>query len=84
VRPPNAAVPLSRSDVTAFAPAPVPNPDINAPIEPEDRRLHLAPTEFRLTNEYIGQGYPYGSSPQGMDDRHAAVIPGIKLTAPIQ
>ncbi len=84
VQPPTTAAPSSRSEVTSFAPAPVPNPDISPPVEPENRRPHLAPTVFHLTNEYIGQGYPYGSSPQGMDDRHAAVIPGINLTAPIR
>ena len=64
-----------------LAPAPVPNRDIVAPTEPEKPRTHLTPAVFRLSDHYSGDGYVYGSSPQGMDE--AAMIPGIKLVMPL-
>ena len=66
-----------------FSPAPVPNRDVVAPTQPENPRTHLAPSVFRLSNQYPGDGYVYGSSPQGMDDRKAALIPGLKLVTPL-
>lgn len=68
---------------TRFAPAPVPNRDIVAPPEQENPRTHLAPAVFRLSGQYYGDGYVYGSSPQGMDDRKAAIIPGLTLVTPL-
>jgi hypothetical protein len=61
----------------------MPNPDITAPAEPQQPETHFAPALFRLNNAYPGDGYVYGSSPQGMDDRRAATIPGLKLTTPL-
>jgi hypothetical protein len=62
----------------------MPNPDLTAPPVPENRRPHIAPTLFQLKNTYSGDGYVYGSSPQGMDDRKAATIPGVTLSVPIR
>jgi hypothetical protein len=67
-----------------FTAAPVPNPDLNAPPIPENREPHVAPTLFQLKNAYPGDGYVYGSSPQGMDDRKAATIPGVTLSVPLR
>ena len=74
------SAPVAASRLTA---APIPNRDIVAPAEPENPRTHLAPALFRLSNDYYGDGYVYGSSPQGMDDRKAATIPGLKLVTPL-
>jgi hypothetical protein len=72
----------SRTD--GFVAAPMPDPDIGTPPVPEDRRAKLAPTLFRLTNDFRGDGYPYGSSPQGMDDKKSLTVPGVKFSLPIQ
>jgi hypothetical protein len=74
----------ARVDVRGFTTAPVPNPDLTAPPIPENRQPHVAPTLFQLKNAYPGDGYVYGSSPQGMDDRKAATIPGVMLSVPIR
>jgi hypothetical protein len=74
----------ARSARTGFTTAPMPNPDLTAPPVPENRRPHIAPTLFQLKNTYSGDGYVYGSSPQGMDDRKAATIPGVTLSVPIR
>jgi len=63
---------------------PLGKPDLTAPPIPENRRPHIAPTLFQLKNTYSGDGYVYGSSPQGMDDRKAATIPGVTLSVPIR
>jgi hypothetical protein len=70
--------------IAGFTAAPVPNQDLTAPPVPEDRQPHIAPTLFDIKNAYPGDGYVYGSSPQGMDDRKAATIPGIKLSVPLR
>jgi hypothetical protein len=75
-----AHAPPATSQSTA---APVPNLDMTGPAEPENPRTHLAPAIFRLSNQYPGDGYVYGSSPKGMDDLKVAVIPGLKLTTPL-
>jgi hypothetical protein len=67
-----------------FTVAPMPDPDMTAPPVPENRQPHVTPTLFRLKNAYPGDGYVYGSSPQGMDDRKAATIPGVMLSVPIR
>jgi hypothetical protein len=75
-----AHAPPAESQSTA---APVPNRDMTAPAEPENPRTHLAPAIFRLSYQYPGYGYVYGSSPKAMDDSKAALIPGLKLTTPL-
>ncbi len=67
-----------------YTPAPVPNPDMDEPTSPENRTPHITPTMFPLTNEHRGDGYVYGSSPQGMDDTRALTIPGVALSVPIR
>lgn len=83
VQSPHATPLASRNAGTVFAPAPVPDQDVSAPVEPENRDPHVAAAVFRLANEYVGHGYPYGSSPKAMDDRKVAIIPGIKLSVPL-
>ena len=73
---------VSRGD--GFTAAPTPNLDVTAPPVPENRQPHVAPTMFQLKNAYPGDGYVYGSSPQGMDDRKAATIPGVMLSVPLR
>ncbi len=75
---------VTRGDGRGFTAAPMPDLDVTAPPVPEDRRPHVAPMLFELKNAYPGDGYVYGSSPQGMDDRKAATIPGLKLSVPIR
>lgn len=73
----------SDRDARGFGPAPTPNQDLSAPSVPEARGPNVSPTVFHLNNRYAGDGYVYGSSPQGMDDRRAATIPGVKLSMPV-
>jgi hypothetical protein len=75
-----AQAPPAASQTTA---APVPNPDVTAPAEPENPRTHLAPAIFRLSSQYPGYGYVYGSSRKSMDDSKAALVPGLTLTTPL-
>jgi hypothetical protein len=64
--------------------APVPNEQVAAPAAPEESRTHVTPTLFDLGMSYQGDGYPYGSSPQAMDDRRSAHVPGISLKVPLR
>ena len=75
---------VARGDARGFTAAPTPDPDLTAPPVPENRQPHFAPTLFELKNAYRGDGYVYGSSPQGMDDRKAATIPGVMLSVPLR
>lgn len=77
------SAPVARDDARAFTAAPRPNPDLQAPVPPENRSPHVAPTLFDFKTDYIGDGYVYGSSPQGMDDRRSTATPGVKLTVPV-
>jgi hypothetical protein len=61
----------------------MPDPDARPPVERDNPHTHIAPTLFELTNHFVGDGYPYGSSPQGMDDRRAARVPVIVVTTPL-
>ena len=75
---------IMRGNDLGFTAAPMPDPDLTAPPVPENRQPHVTPTLFQLKNAYPGDGYVYGSSPQGMDDRKAATIPGVMLSVPIR
>lgn len=67
-----------------FTPAPVPDLAKTAPVSPVESRTHAEPTLFDLGNKYQGDGYIYGSSPQGMDDRRAAKVPGVEVKVPLK
>jgi hypothetical protein len=76
--------PARRDPDSAFTPAPLPNDAMTAPISPVESRTHAEPTLFDLTREYRGDGYVYGSSPQGRDDRRSAHVPGVELKVPLR
>jgi hypothetical protein len=78
------AVPAPRNPGSAFTPAPLPNAAITAPTSPVESRTHAEPTLFDLSRQYRGDGYVYGSSPQGMDDRRSAHVPGVELKVPLK
>ena len=66
-----------------FTPAPVPRLGKDRPGLAVESRTHAEPTLFDLGNKYQGDGYVYGSSPQGMDDRRAAKVPGVEVKVPL-
>ncbi len=62
----------------------MPDDQVTAPVAPEESRTHVSPTMFDLGTRYQGDGYTYGSSPQAMDDRRSAHVPGLSLKVPLQ
>jgi hypothetical protein len=81
---PASPTPSRRDPGTAYTPAPLPNQAVTAPTSPVESRPHGEPTLFDLSRQYRGDGYVYGSSPQGMDDRRSAHVPGVELKVPLK
>jgi hypothetical protein len=81
---PARTAPPRRDPGSAFTPAPLPNEAVTAPTSPVESRTHAEPTLFDLSRQYRGDGYVYGSSPQGMDDRRAAHVPGVEVKVPLK
>ncbi|MBV9654550.1 MAG: hypothetical protein JOZ42_08300 [Acetobacteraceae bacterium] len=82
VRPAPRAPKVSRAEPAT--PAPLPNESVSAPVAPEESRTRVTPTLFDLGEKYQGDGYPYGASPQAMDDRRSAHVPGISVKVPLR
>jgi hypothetical protein len=64
--------------------APIPDRDIQAPVVRAEDAPVASPTLFQFHNQYRGDGYIYGSSPQGFDDRHAVTVPGVNFSVPLR
>ena len=68
----------------AVGDAPVPNEDVQAPRDVQSSDPNLAPSIFSLHYPSSGDGYIAGSSPQTIDNEHAARIGGAQLTVPLK
>lgn len=69
-----------------FAAAPVPNLDEAAPVLRTlgPARPEVAPSLFRRTNTYRGEGFTTGSSAESEQTRRIAPTPGVNLSMPLQ
>ncbi len=66
-----------------LAPAPVPNADARPPAPSRPGGASAEPALFNLPGSFRGDGYPYGASPQGVDDQRTVRVPGMRLTLPL-
>lgn len=78
----DAVLPVSPAAQT-FQAAPTPD-DAEAPVTREKPRPEGGPTLFVFRTQFRGDGYPYGASPQGLDDKYAVKVPGVNVTVPLQ
>jgi hypothetical protein len=69
-----------------FAPAPVPNKDVERPRDQtvERPRTEIAPNLFTQKEERRGDGFVQGSVGRYEADRRQRVTPGVNLTVPLQ
>jgi len=70
-----------------FAPAPVPNVDLDPPraAQPAERpRAEISPDLFIRREELRGNGFTTGSAGRYEADRRMRVTPGINLKVPLQ
>ena len=79
---------LHRPSTPALPPAvgdaPVPNEDVQPPRDAQSTDPNLQPSIFSLHYPSSGDGYIAGSSPQTIDNEHAARIGGAQLTVPLK
>ncbi len=68
----------------AVGDAPMPNEDVQPPRDAPSTDPNLAPSIFALHYPSSGDGYIAGSSPQTIDNEHAARIGGAQLTVPLK
>ncbi len=70
-----------------FAPAPIPDPDLQRPpgdLALERPRTAVVPTLGSPTDRRDGQGYVQGSAAQYDPDRHLRATPSLSLKVPLQ
>jgi hypothetical protein len=75
------------SALEGFAPAPVPNPDLQRPLSDilADRpRTEVVPSLFNKSDRRGGEGYVRGSAAQYDPDHRFNPSPGINLKVPLQ
>ena len=66
-----------------YQPAPTPDQDLSAPyLTPP--AVQATPAVFGLREIYRGDGYTYGSSPQGYADRSETQVPGVTVRVQLQ
>jgi hypothetical protein len=75
-----AAVPAASS---GFAEAPMPNDEI-APAARTLSAVNTEPKLFTMKTQFRGDGYPYGATSQGLDDKYSVQVPGVDVTVPLQ
>ena len=64
--------------------APVPDPDIHAPITPVSNSPSVDIRQFRNRPYDPGQGFPPGSRYQTSEDRKPIQTPGLSVNVPLQ
>ena len=67
-----------------FAPAPLPDQDLFAPITRQSGDPSVSPGLFTRKNQYHGEGLPAASSVQAEQDRHATPGAELNLSMPLQ
>ena len=69
----------------AYAPAPLPNRDLNVPRQlTSPSQTTLSPTLFTQRDRYRGDGFSTGSSPQNEQERRLRPGAGFSLRMPLQ
>jgi hypothetical protein len=67
---------------TGFAEAPMPNDEI-APAARTLSAVNTEPKLFTMKTQFRGDGYPYGATSQGLDDKYSVQVPGVDVTVPL-
>jgi hypothetical protein len=82
------AAPVAKKPVlvtaTGFEPAPMPNPDANAPLSAGARQANLAPAFFSQKAEFAGNGYAGTSSIDDGEEHRRTPAAGLALSVPMQ
>jgi hypothetical protein len=64
--------------------APIPNPDVRAPLDTSTGRAQVGLTDFRLDRQDKSPGYSPGSQFQNSEDRRGIQTPGLTVRVPLQ
>lgn len=66
-------------------PAPVPDLGIEAPAPPAREGVSISPELFSRYQRYFrGDGFPQGTTNEAIDARRYLLVPGLKLSVPLQ
>jgi hypothetical protein len=66
-------------------PAPVPDLGIEAPAPPARDGVSVSPELFSRYQRYFrGDGFPQGTTNEAIDARRYLLVPGLKLSVPLQ
>lgn len=79
-----AAETTAATNAPKYEPAPMPNEDLYAPLQPADPDPRISPTVFRPSRQFRGDGYSAGSSSQGYQERHMLPAAGVNLSVPLK
>lgn len=74
----------SAANAPIFEPAPMPNPDLYAPIQRANEDPKISPTLFEPMRQFRGDGYSFGSTSQGYEQRHMLPAAGANLSVPLK
>jgi hypothetical protein len=65
--------------------APVPDLGVEAPVPPVRDGVSLSPELFSRYQRYFrGDGFPQGTTNESIDARRYLLVPGLKLSVPLQ
>jgi len=67
----------------AYTPAPMPDEDINAPLQPGSHGTQLAPSLYQDKAIMRGNGYSYGASEQAIQNRAVDIAPIMAMKVPL-
>lgn len=77
--------PVPPANPPVVHPAPVPDLGIEAPAPPARDGVSVSPELFSRYQRYFrGDGFPQGTTNEAIDSRRYLLVPGIKLSVPLQ
>ncbi len=71
------------SAASRFETAPTPS-DASAPVRQEPPQIDTEPKLFTVKTQFKGDGFPYGATSQGLDDKYQVQVPGVNVTVPLR
>lgn len=77
----SAAIP-ARQAQPQFSPAPTPDDEF-APSRRDPLSIDTEPKLFTVKTQFRGDGYPYGATSQGLDDKEEVKVPGVNVRFPL-
>jgi hypothetical protein len=81
-QPPQASVPQA-SVTERFEPAPMPNDDMSGPQIAQQQGARWSPTLLQPRTQFRGDGFSYGSTVQGVQERRVNPTPVMNLKMPL-